>query len=149
MAEHLWTVLCERILVDTQNQVISLVDIIETLASKGLEQRVEEAKRIGKKGAILETRLQLVSWWHRDDPEEKTVQARFLLHTPSGEIVMVAPASLDWAPDSNMLRLFVNLDKIPVAEFGLHWFSVQRPKVLKSRTRWDTVTRLPMNIEKV
>jgi hypothetical protein len=150
MAEHIWTVLCEKHLVDPINKVITLVDLVETISEEGLEYRLEEALGSGKRGVLLSVPMQLVSWWFRTDPDDETLQVRFVLQNPAGVGVFEQAATIKWGEHLSVpARLFLNLGKFPVTMFGLHWFIVEQLKTAKSgKIRWVTATKIPLNIEK-
>jgi hypothetical protein len=149
MAEHIWTVLCERHLVDPASTVITLVDVMETFSQEGLEGRIEEAIRLGKKGVLVDQPMQLVSWWFRSDPKDKELHVRFVLKNPSGVELFKKFASVKWQEQVDVpARLFVTLEKFPVTELGLHWFFVEQLKPTKSNpSRWVTATKIPIGVE--
>lgn len=152
MADHIWTVLCTRHLVDPDSKVISLMDVSETLASEGLEQRIEEALRLGKKGALVKTPLQLVSWWWRSPPDEESLQVRFLLLAPGGEQVVEQIVSLPWGeapPATPVRRLFLNFDNLPATKLGLHWFVVEQNTSTSESPAWAPATKIPLLVETV
>jgi hypothetical protein len=147
VADHIWTVLCNKMLVDPESQVISLVDVTESLEVEGLEQQIEEALHSGKKGALVNAVTRLVSWWFRSDTNEETLQARVVLLSPSGESLMVQPVNAPWGQDKLFLRITINLNKLPVSMPGLFWFVVEQQKKSKSqKPRWVALTRVPLYI---
>lgn len=149
MAEHIWTVLCERHLADSDTGLISLMDLTESLTVEGLEQKMEEAARLGKKGSLVNARAQLVSWWFRSDPGEETFQARFVLLSPDGKELLAQPVNSTWGGDKQFTMIFVNMKQIPVSMPGLYWFVVEQQRTTKSgKFQWARVTRLPLHIDK-
>jgi hypothetical protein len=147
MANHIWTVLCEKSLVDPRNQVMSLIDLTESLSQEGLGQRLEEALRLGKKGTLVDVELQLVSWWYRSDLGEATLQVRFVLRNPVEKEVFTQPATMVWKKDATTLKITVNIDRFPVTMLGLHWFVVEQYASTRRKPRWVTVTRLPVSFD--
>lgn len=149
MAEHIWTVLCERHLVDPVNKVITLLDVVESIFREGLEQQLDDALHSGKKGVFVNYPLQLVSWWFRSDPKDERLELRFSLVNPAGTKVVERIASAEWAGDAAYLRVFFALDRLPVSMLGLHWFNVEYQKQAKSgKLRWIPVTRIPFAVDK-
>jgi hypothetical protein len=151
MAEHIWTVLCERHLVDPANKVISLLDVMESISEDGLEQRLEYALSLGKKGVLINVPSQLVSWWFRSDPKEEALQIRFVLQNPAGISVLEQVATITWGEHASVpARIYLSLGQFPVTMFGLHWFIVEQLKTTKSgKARWVAVTKIPLSVEKV
>lgn len=147
MAEHLWTVLCSKTLVDPDTEVISLIDVVESLTVEGLELKIAEGLSQGKKGAFVNAPMKLVSWWFRSDVREETLQARFALLNPVGETLHVQPVEMPWGDKGTTIRLFVNLERFPANMLGLYWFAVEQ--LLTSETgeaRWVAVARVPLSI---
>ena len=148
MAEHIWTVVCERHLVDPSSQIITLVDMIESIYEDGLELRLEEALGAGKRGAYLNLSMQLVSWWYRNDPQEERLNVRFTVLNPAGVSVIEQTAEPEWTGEAAHLRVFVLFEKFPVTMLGLHWFLVQHLKpAKKGEPKWERVTRIPLAVE--
>lgn len=151
MADHIWTVLCQKVLADKKTETISLIDVTESLSSEGLAERLNDAMRTGKKGAALNVELQLVSWWFRSDPKEVALHARFIFLSPSGETLFSQEARRDWANDSTALRLFVDINRLPITEFGLYWFAVEQQRESRNKKThvWATEAKIPLHIESV
>lgn len=147
MAEHIWTVLCERHLVDPDTEIISLIDLAESFSTENLDRQIEEAKQQGKKGALVNARAQLVSWWYRSDPKEAALQARFVLVDPTGEGFFSQSVNVPWEEGAAFRRIFVNLTRIPVQNTGLHWFVVEQQQTIEDQVHWVVVTRIPVQID--
>lgn len=149
MAEHIWTVLCERHLVDPVNKVITLLDVVESIFQEGLGQQLDDALRSGKKGVFVNYPLQLVSWWFRSNPKDEKLDLRFTLLNPAGTKVVERIATAEWLGEAAYLRVFFALDRLPVSMLGLHWFNVECQKPAKSgKLRWVSVTSIPFAVEK-
>jgi hypothetical protein len=150
MAEHIWTVLCERHLIDPDSKVISLIDVSESVRVDGLEQQIEDALRLGKRGALVNAPTQLVSWWFRSDSNEESLQVRFVLVSPDGKRLFEQPMNALWGEDRTFLRVFFKFDKLPVSMPGLYWFVTEQQRTSKSgKARWIAMTRIPLQVDKV
>ena len=149
MAEHLWTILCSKRLVDPESQVLSLIDIGETIHVEGLEKQLAEAARLGKKGALLNISALLASYWHRSDPSEANLHIRFFIRDQKSVELLVQEVNTPWEEGIIFKRIFINLPKLPVATPGLMWILVQQQKAVKDgkKPRWATMTRLPLVID--
>lgn len=147
MAEHIWTVLCEKTLLDREVETLSLIEITESISVEGLEQKIQEALKLGKKGAFINTTMQLVSWWFRSDPTEDRLQARFSFENPAGVRLHSEEMSKQWEAGDAALRVFIKFARVPVTEPGLYWFVVERPVASKKKEpRWIVATRVPLMI---
>ena len=151
MAEHIWTVLCEKHVLDPDSKVVSLIEVVENITEEGLDQRIKEALSLGKKGALINTPMQLVSWWWRSNSNEETLQARVLLLNPKGENIFTQEVSAEWGEGTETpatLRVFFRLDGLPVSMLGLHWFVVEQRDLSNSEApHWVTVAKLPLGVE--
>jgi hypothetical protein len=150
MAEHIWTVLCERHLVDPVSKAITLLDLVEAISEEGLEHKLKDALNSGKRGVLLNVTMQLVSWWSRTGPKDETLQVRFVLRNPAGVDVFEQGGTIQWGEHVPALaRVFVTLGRFPVTMFGLHWIAVEHLKQMKSgKSRWIAVTKIPLSVDK-
>ena len=148
MADHIWTVLCDKHLVDPRLETISLIDVVESINVPDLGRLLEEALSAGKRGALVKTPMLLVSWWFRSDPSETTLHVRFSIASPTGEHLFMQAVGLSWTKDQNHRRIFVNLDGIPVQKPGRSWFIVEQQVKTKKgdKLRWTVVARIPLEI---
>lgn len=150
MAEHLWTVLCGKMLVDSDTGVISLVDVIENLTVEGLEQKIKEGIDQGKKGAFVNEPMKLVSWWFRTDVREEVLQARVIFLNPAGEALMEQSFGMPWEKEqpSASIRAIVNLDRFPANMLGLYWFSIEQLETSETgEARWLPAARVPLSVD--
>jgi hypothetical protein len=147
MAEHIWTVFCDKVLVDSDTLVVSLINVAESVAVQGLDQLIEEAARTGKKGALVDTAAQLVSWWYRSDPDEDVLRVRFGFQNPDGVMLFEQTADVRWEVGTTFSRVRLSFGRLPVTMPGLHWFIVEEPKPSKSKKpQWARVARIPLHI---
>ncbi len=79
MARHIWSVLCERALVDHESNSVSLIDVVEEISIDA---------PLPPEPVSVPLRLALVSYWTRtarDTPEQG--HTRFLVQSPLGELL--------------------------------------------------------------
>ncbi|MFB6212469.1 MAG: hypothetical protein ABEI53_01470, partial [Candidatus Magasanikbacteria bacterium] len=68
---HIWSVLCNKTLVDQDTNNISLIDVVEKIDLAGPLEEIEEVTE-GNKKAEIGVDFQLVSFWFRaDDSKDK------------------------------------------------------------------------------
>lgn len=148
MAEHLWTVLCGKTLEDPDSNVLSLIDVVENLTVEGLEEKIAEGLRQGKKGAFVNAPMKLASWWFRSDATEEALRARFVFLNPAGEPLNVQTVEMPWAgAEATTIRLFVKIERFPANMLGLYWFAVEQLLASESEEeRWVRVARVPFNV---
>ena len=119
---------------------MTLLEIVESITSEGLEQRIAEALAAGKKGAFIQTQMQLISWWLWSDSER--LQVRFVLVNPAGERIVSQPTESEVSDKVFSLRMLVKIDRFPVTALGLHWYFVE----YQVSGEWVTVTKIPFSI---
>lgn len=153
MAEHVWTVLCQSILMEPETKVISLAHITEKLTlhpipgDEGVERSLEKAHDEGKRGLYFPVQMRLVSWWIRtDSAREEAASPRISLQNPAGERLLEQVVTLDLEKYTSQ-RLTLHLDRLQITELGRYWFVVERPAGTKNKTKWSTVARLPLDVE--
>ena len=147
MAEHIWSLLCERQLIDPESGVISLMDVRESVTVDGLEKMLEDAAKQGKKGVLVDASTLLVSWWRRSSREEEVFHVRYSFMSPDDKRVNERTADFSWQADNWLARIFLKYDKLPCSMPGLYWLHVeQRQEKEGGEPSWDLVTRIPLNI---
>jgi hypothetical protein len=148
MAEHLWTVVCSRHLIDPDEHTSSLIDVMESVAVEGLAQKIDEALKLEKKGTFIDVPMVLVSWWFRSDAKEETLRVRFNFVDPVGASLFNQPAEMKWADNSSFSRLFVKVQKLPTTMLGLYWFVVEQlSSEGEGEPEWVPMARVPLGID--
>lgn len=154
MADHVWTVVCSKTLIDPSSNVASLIDITERLIlgavseEETVEQGFERAKSEGKKGIRFPVQLQLVSWWVRSDySKPETAKIRVAIMGPEGDRLFQQDAVIEMEEGTTGRRLTVNFNAVPITSLGRFWFLVEQPKSGKGTAkRWTTAARIPVEI---
>jgi hypothetical protein len=152
VAEHGWTMLCYKYLIDPGSKVVTLVDVIERIiinpsafedSDLTVEEALAKAKSEGKKGVVFPVQLQLLSYWVRsswDTAEEANI--RFSFVTPSGEKLLTQPTTIKLV-ESSAGRLVMPLDRLQIDSLGVYWFVVEREC---GEDQLEIVARLPLEI---
>jgi hypothetical protein len=151
MAEHVWSLLCDKVLIDPTSDNVSLIDITERLTlhvseEGSIERQVTEARADGDKGILIPTALYLVSSWVRSDltkPEE--ARFRYTLLNPAGDRVHEEAYGVDLRGFASQ-RVFIRFRQVPVSALGQHWILIEQEEQQKKHTRWRVVARLPLDL---
>jgi hypothetical protein len=140
MAEHVWSVLCERLLADIDTKVANLIGVVERVILHESREQIDRDLE-GKHGILHPMRL--ISWCVRSNPDvEETFELRVTFDSPGGEHIMstVIPATLkDYG-----IRVRVAFEGIPWRGPGIYWVVVHKKDKGK---RWATAARLPVIVE--
>ena len=147
MAEHIWSLLCERQLIDPDSGVISLMDVRESVSVAGLEAMLEDAVQQGKRGTLLNVPTLLVSWWTRSNNEEEGFQARFRFVSPDDECLAEHSLDFSWQVGIEHTRIVMKFDQLPCSMPGIHRLHVERKREDgDGEPQWEPITRIPIKI---
>lgn len=152
MADHVWTVICNKTLIDPGTNVVSLIDITEKLILSGFDETVEQelarAKEGGGKGIIFPVRFQLVSWWTRSDfTKPETDEVRISFDSPDGQRLFEQEIEIELEATTTARRLTVNFDQLPISELGRFWFLVEKLRGKGAVKKWVLATKIPLELE--
>jgi hypothetical protein len=151
MAEHIWSVLCTKHLIDPQANIISLVDVLEMLVISDGEAQLASAKAEGKHGIVVEQPMQVVTYWCRSDPgKAETSKGRVAFHDPEGKKLTEIHLTINLQHDWGGYRHTANFGHVPVTGFGMYWFVVEQKRRNTSRSKnesWVRETRIPLQIQ--
>jgi hypothetical protein len=152
VAEHAWTVLCEKTLEDSDTRLITLADLYDRLIINhsaelpDVEAVLEEAHKEGKKGIGFPAKIRLVSQWYRSDMERpEQGLCRISMVDPLGNVVMDNEVPLDFAEKTGY-RITIKADEVQITMLGMYRFVVEKWAEDGDTTTWMEQTRLPLNI---
>jgi hypothetical protein len=139
MIHHVWSVLCERCIVDAQSNNMSLIQVTEQLNVSGDRVR-------GGEQAVVPVSLELVGMWERGDYREpETGRAQLRLLDPSGtQLVGPVGISLDLT-EHVRCRSRVGMSGIPITGEGRYWFVVEQQR--DPSDEWAEITRVPLQVD--
>ena len=116
MADHIWTVVCERSIVDARSNNVSLIHIVEQIEVRGATD-------------VVPMKVVVASLWAKTAPpgEGETVRCRVTWCGPDGGPVGDAQTVSEGTMTREQLRLrtFVEFQGIPVREAGRYRFVVE------------------------
>lgn len=141
MVEHIYSILCERLLTDDANGTVTLCGILEKVYVEPADAEMLDSAKDRATGFAFP--MYLVSWFVRTDfskPETLRVRARWRIpgnrEVPLGEF----PISLEGI---NGVRSKMLVPGVPWAGEGRYWFYVDT----KSEDGdWVNVTRMPLEV---
>lgn len=143
MARHVWSVLCDRAIVDRETGQVSMLNVVEKfiIHDESLE-RFEE--RVGDATGVAH-RLHLVSWWVRSNyerPEVANVRLRWRFSSGKGIEHPPLEVSLE---QTNSARTLLRMQGVPWRGVGRYWLDVQLAAPRK-RGGWQTVAEIPLEV---
>jgi hypothetical protein len=144
LIEHIWTVLCSRVITSRETNNVSLIDVMEQLA---LDVGTEGGKKSLDQSVIpLPFDLVLVSLWSRMEDDKPIVgTAKDIFIAPSGKTIGEQEFKIDLSDYMRMrtMRNLIHLP-IPVKESGKYRF---RTELLDQENKtWKAVSSIPLII---
>lgn len=139
--EHLWSLLCQNMLVNEVTQTISLIEVLERINFEVGEQPSDINLR------VLPISMNLVSMWSRSESDKpETGRARVLIKGLDGKTIK-GPTPTEYSIDAETNRGFranVRFNGFPFMGSGIYRVIVQ----LEVNNKWRNVAGLPLEIIK-
>lgn len=127
MIVHIWSVLCERISIDRDTNLVSYLTCIEEITVARLP--------------FICPLLAFGSLWQTNRPSKDVLKFRLLLISPEGsEKVLIE--SEDYVFEKERHRTNIILNGIPFEHPGTYLFRIQK----KQAKEWEMMAEIPMKI---
>jgi len=124
--KHIWTVLCNKSILDKYSNNITLVNVLETL---NIEGSIDDLTKVSKskKGNIFPYNLSIVSLWARED-EKGDVNFIFKLEIedPEGEIIAENEREVPLNSQHKRTRTRINMNGIKITSPGDYIFRISK-----------------------
>jgi len=140
MARHVWSVLCERAIIDRDSESLSLIDVVDAV--------VYEAEIAPGQVVQLPAELSLVSLWIRAvGAEPEAPEARFWIKSSSGDQLVVGDPRPIPLQDSPRAHLVFEVPFVPIGPSGRYEFVVEhRDAGPRGVGPWTPVANIPLDI---
>lgn len=140
MAEHVFSLLCGRCIIDSQTNNLSAISVTEQLNIEALPAEVPD-----KNNVSLALDLVLVTLWRRSDPKKpERLPAQVQLVGPDGRVASHFDFEADLSK-SVRTRHLLKIRSLPFRGFGTYRYVV-RLKEIASSTRWRKLASLPVDV---
>ncbi len=142
MVKHVWSVLCERSIIDKDSNNISLLNVLEqlTVVPPPSKKESDEEKRYG----VMPIKYEIVSLWARERTSDPALgRERIMMIDPIGKRTKLSEIDVDLR-SFERLRTRQRFAALPIGVDGKHVFSVQL-KDERSQD-WATVANIPLQI---
>jgi hypothetical protein len=134
MIDHVWSVLCNRAIIDAESKNMSIHDVVEQL-------QITEAP---KPGGVLPIRVELVTYWVRSIPDRPMKGlSRVSYIFPSGKVAGQIEVPVDLT-EVEGARNKVVFERLPVEENGRHYYLVELKD--SDREEWTIVAKIPLRV---
>lgn len=146
MAEHVWSVLCDRSVIDKSTNQVSLLNVIESLnlfVDREQLSKIRQGEASSGEAPSFRHRMHFVTWWVRSDIEApETVPIRVVVISPRGDRGGTAEGTVDLSKNSSY-RIQMAIDALKFLGEGRYWFVVEEQ--LPSE-EWREVARVPLRV---
>lgn len=145
MAEHIWSILCNKSIIDRDGNQVTLVAAMEQLNIHSKDAL--DAAASSEVPAILPFEMSFVTLWTRSDPNQpESGQARLTLYGPAGMKISLQEFEVDLG-DNLRFRTRVQLPGLAFRGLGVYHFQVDQRKTSKTgRTSWRKVAKVPLEV---
>jgi hypothetical protein len=134
MIDHVWTVLCSRVVIDKNSNNVSIQNVIEQITIQG-EPQPEQ---------VIDIAYEVVSLWTRSDPDVPSRgQARLTFFIPSGRQAGSVEVELDLS-EYERLRTRRVFQGLPAVEPGRHTWLVELRD--EGEDDWQKVASIPIKV---
>lgn len=146
MAEHVWSVLCDRSVIDKSSNQVSLLNVVESLNLFVDKEELDRLRGSGAEGGerpLVSHRMHFVTWWVRSDLDTpETVLIRLVLISPAGDLGTPTEATIDLSHSSSY-RLQIAIDGLAFRGEGRYWFAIEEQG---GPDEWREVARIPLGV---
>lgn len=136
MAKHIWSVLCRKVIIDKNDNSLSLIEVVEGVEVVSLPASSVQASQMF---------MDLVTYWRRSYPSKvEHATARLVIKDPGGKAVGLPheiPIALEEAPRIRCLLRFQG--GVPYTKNGVYEYMVQ---LKYGGSKWGTVAQIPLEI---
>jgi hypothetical protein len=136
MAEHIWSVLCSKSVIDKDTQQVSLFEVLEAV-------HIQLGEPIKGPG-LIRFATEVVSLWARSEKNTgETATAKCEVITPDGESVHAAEMTLDFSEKLRFRSIF-RAEGFPIHGSGVYTFKISVKD--GASDEWRPAASLPIEV---
>lgn len=130
MAKLVWALLCQRVIIDAQTNLVSYIDALDAVAVN--------------KFPLSAPPIMVGTLWQRG--AEKKLEMRVQVYAPSGALLRMFEAlPLDFQPEHKRARINCVVAGFDIAEPGRYEFGIET----RDKGKWIEVHRVPFDVDSV
>jgi hypothetical protein len=141
MAEHIWSVLCNKISVDRVTNILSIFDVREGASFKIIKP--EEGKQV-----VIPINLTLVSMWIRSDLNKpESIKFKPVVLSPDGK--KMDDLGVELVADlvnNHKHRTNIQFMDFPISQSGFYRFQLEVKEVKNKKIKWNKVCDIPFEV---
>lgn len=139
---HIWSVLCQRTIIDKMSNKLTLFDILEQVTID--RSQFEE---VSKKNTIIpvSAHVALVTMWYKSDNLGKKAKARIRIISPQGKILKEEIPELKFKKDKKRLRFIAHMRELPISKAGEYTFTTEIKE--DGMKRFEKCAKVPLDVK--
>lgn len=139
MITHIWSVLCERAIIDKEsnNVTFTVMEQVKVVIEKPPKNSLQKL--------VLPIKGQVISMWLQDKNNTvPTLEFRVRIKNPKGKVIGQASQTAPFV-SSPRLRTITSFNGLPISPKanGNYWFLIE----YKIKDKWKTVAKVPYWVE--
>lgn len=142
--KHIWSVLCQKSVVDASSNNVSLIDVFERLEVDMVPIKAADQRKITE--FVLPMRYELVSLWVKTKKanQEEQSDVKIVVKSPGGAEINKFEKKLTIPKDKQRVRDINKIQGIRLNKDGIYVFKVMvRPG---GNATFETVAEIPLEI---
>ena len=142
MTKHIWSVLCQKSVVDSRTNNISLIDVFEQL--KVNLSPIKNANIPTIENINVPVQYELVNFWSKTTTYEEILDIRIVFTDPEGKEIKRLNKKLVIPKDNKRMRDINIIQGISLKESGIYNFVISIKQ--KGKSSYQKVAELPLEI---
>ena len=143
--KHIWSVLCQRSIIDRSSNTVSLIDVLEQL---NINVSPEQVAKKSDEGIVIQINFDIVSFWTKDSNETKPANFEVVVefNDPDGKKLRSFNKSVEVAENYQRIRTQIRVPNLQVFQAGTHSIRI-RIKEGEQKRESQVVAELPLEIK--
>ena len=137
--KHVWSVLCQKSVIDNDTNLISLIDCLEEGSFTIGMQKTKSTQ------VVAPINFQLVGFWLIESDKEKLLDLKIDLIDPTNKKIGDFSGTFDIKQGFKRFRTRINVNSMPITEGGRYIFKIMYRT--KTSDSFSKVSELPFDIK--
>jgi hypothetical protein len=137
--KHLWSIICRKAIIDSETKNISIIDVLEEIIFHNVGGLPKKEPKIA-----LACDFEIISYWLRDDLDEKTVDFSVEIIDPNNMKVGGTENKMKFPEADKMrMRTIIKSKALPFTTEGRYWFKIK----LNGEKSSKTMAEIPVEVK--
>lgn len=136
---HVWTVVCQKSIIDSTANTLSIIDVLEKIDVNLPENTNNEVKN----PIAIPFNLEVISFWRRtSDDKNLDENVKMILYSPEGKELASIPMAIKVPDNAKFFRAIVKMNALPLTKSGEYKFEILQ----KKNVEHITVAEIPFDV---